>query len=462
MNNFSSKDDLLTRMPPQALDAEVAVLSSILQSSEALSTAVELLDETSFYKDAHKKIFMAAFVLYEKLEPVDVLTIKDELEKRGHLEAIGGAFYLAELVAKVPAMANIEYHCKIVSDKALLRKLIHLSNEVQQACFEAGQDAVDIIDTAEQKIFALSESHARKDYTHISSVLHRTIEKIEEFSKIQGRVTGVPTGFHRLDDMLSGLQNSDMIILAARPSMGKTALALNMALNAAKGGIPVAIFSLEMADYQLVMRLLASESRIDSHRMRLGKLKDEEWARLGERVGVLADCPIYIDDTAGISVLELRSKARRLKAEHNIGLVVVDYLQLMRTSTRVESRQIEIAMISQALKNLAKELDVPVLALSQLSRAVESRGGDGKPMLSDLRESGAIEQDADVVMFINRPAAYGREVEPELRNKAEVIVAKQRNGPTGEVDLIFLNEFVQFANAEEYHEEIPVLDDDPF
>jgi replicative DNA helicase len=375
---------------------------------------------------------------------------------------VGGNYYLAELVERIPSAANIEYHCKIVSDKALLRKLINVSNELQQSCYEAGQDAVDIIDTAEQKIFAISESHARQDYTHISSVLHKTIEKIEEFSKIQGRVTGVTSGFHKLDDMLSGLQNSDLIILAARPSMGKTALALNMARNAAAGGVPTAIFSLEMADYQLVMRLLASESKIDSHRIRLGKLKDEEWGRLGERVGQLAEYPIYIDDTPGISVLELRSKARRLKAEHNIGLLVVDYLQLMRSTGRVESRQIEIAMISQALKNLAKELDIPVLALSQLSRAVESRGGDGKPMLSDLRESGAIEQDADVVMFINRPAAYGREVEPELQNKAEVIVAKQRNGPTGEVDLIFLNEFVQFANAEEYHEEIPILSDDPF
>ena len=456
-----NKEEILTRMPPQAVDAEVAVLGAMLTSSEAASSAIELLDDTCFYKDAHKKIFMAAFALYEKLEPIDVLTVSNELQKRNQLEAVGGNYYLAELVERTPSAANIEYHCKIVLDKALLRKLITVSNEIQQDCFEAGQDAVDIIDTAEQKIFSLSESHARQDYSHISPIIHRTLEKIEQYGKMQGKVTGVATGFHKLDEMLSGLQNSDLIILAARPSMGKTALALNMARNAAAAGVPVGIFSLEMADYQLVMRMLCSEAKIDSHRVRQGRLVDKEWERLGRYVGQLAEYPIYIDDTPGISILELRSKARRLKAEHNIGLIVVDYLQLLRSSKRAESRQIEIAMISQALKNLAKELDVPVLSLSQLSRAIESRG-DGKPVLSDLRESGAIEQDADVVMFINRPAAYGREVEPELQNKAEVIVAKQRNGPTGEVDLIFISEYVQFANREEYHEEVPVLSDDPF
>lgn len=459
---MAKKDDIITRMPPQAIDAEVSVISSMLQSSEAASVAVELLDDSCFYKDAHKKIFMSALALYQRLEPVDILTVKNELEKRGHLEAIGGAYYLAELVERVPSAANVEYHCRIVLDKALLRKLINVSNEIQQECYEAGQDAIDIIDMAEQKIFALSESHARQDYTHISPILHKTLEKIEQFGKMQGKVTGVPTGFHKLDDKLSGLQDADLIVLAARPSMGKTALALNIARNAAASGVPVVIFSLEMAGYQLVMRMLSSEARIDSHRVRIGKLTESEWERLGRYVGQLAEYPIYVDDTPGISVLELRSKARRLKAEHNIGLIVVDYLQLMRLASRVESRQIEIAMISQTLKNLAKELEIPVLALSQLSRAVESRGGDGRPVLSDLRESGAIEQDADVVMFINRPGAYGREVEPELANKAEIIVAKQRNGPTGEIDLVFLSEFVLFANVEEYHEEVPVLSDDLF
>ncbi|MBN1560970.1 replicative DNA helicase [candidate division KSB1 bacterium] len=459
---MAQKEDILTRMPPQAIEAEIAVIASMLQSSEATSVAVEILDETCFYKDAHKKIFMSAFALYERLEPVDVLTVTNELQKRGLLEAIGGGYYLAELVARVPSAANIEYHCKIVLDKALLRKLIHLSNEIQQECFEAGQDAIDIIDTAEQKIFSLSESHARHDYTHISPILHRTIEKIEQYSKIQGKVTGVATGFHKLDEILSGLQNSDLVILAARPSMGKTALALNIARNAAATGVPVAIFSLEMADYQLVMRMLCTEARIDMQRVRLGRLTEKEWERLGQHVGQLAAYDLYIDDTPGISVLELRSKARRLKAEHNIGLIIVDYLQLMRSSTRAESRQIEIAMISQSLKNLAKELDIPVLSLSQLSRAVESRGGDGRPVLSDLRESGAIEQDADVVMFINRPGAHGRDVDPETMHKAQIIIAKQRNGPIGEIDLVFVSEYVQFANTEEFHEEVAVLSEDPF
>lgn len=444
--------NVLTEMPPQAVETEVAVLGSMFMSKEASNTAVELLTANAFYKDAHRKIFQAALALYERNEPIDVITVSDELEKRSQLNAIGGLGYLSELVKRTVSAANIEYYCKIVRDKALLRNLITVSTEIQQDCFEASQDAASIIDLAEQKIFSISEQHARKDYSHISPVLTETLEKIQKFGQNQEGLTGVPTGFHRLDEMLSGLQSSDLIVLAARPSMGKTALAINIGRNAAMKGIPVAMFSLEMANYQLVMRMLCSEARVESHKARIGRLKDEEWARLSKYAGFLADMPFYIDDTPGISVLELRSKARRLKAEHGVGLIVVDYLQLLRLSTRTESRQIEIAMISQSLKNLAKELDIPVLALSQLSRAVESRGGDGKPMLSDLRESGAIEQDADVVMFINRPAAYGREVEPDLQNIAEIIIAKQRNGPVGEIQLVFMNQYILFANKEEHHE----------
>ncbi len=449
------------RIPPQALEAESAVIASMLLSSEAVSTAVELLDESCFYKEAHKKIFMAALALYERNEPIDVITIANELEKRGQLEAVGGHYFLTELVERVPSTANIEHHCKIVLDRALLRKLITVAGEIQQECYQHGQDAVDIIDSAERKIFSLSESNARKDYIHIKPAIFQTIERIEKYSKFDGHVTGVPTGFHKLDQLLSGLQNSDLIILAARPSMGKTALALNIARNAAVNGFPVAVFSLEMADYQLVMRMLCSEARIDSQRVRLGKLSQAEWNALLESAGRMSTYPIFIDDTPGISVLELRSKARRLKAEHNIGLIVVDYLQLMRLSTRAENRQIEIAMISQSLKNLAKELDIPVLALSQLSRAVEART-DGRPMLSDLRESGAIEQDADVVLFIYRPSVAKGESDSDGQSKAEIIVAKQRNGPTGELDLVFISKFVQFANIEEYREEIPVIREDPF
>ncbi|MDZ7371387.1 MAG: replicative DNA helicase [candidate division KSB1 bacterium] len=455
-----AKAEETTRIPPQAMEAENSVIGAMLLSSEAVNTAVELLDETCFYKEAHKKIFMAALALHEKNLPVDVLTVANELEKRGQLEAVGGHYYLTELVERVPGTANVEHHCKIVLDRALLRKLITIADEIQQECYQHGQDAIDIIDAAERKIFALSENKARKDYTHIKPVVMKAMDKIDENSRKQGHVTGIPTGFHKLDHILSGLQNSDLIILAARPSMGKTALALNIARNAAVNGHPVAIFSLEMADYQLAMRMLCSEARLDSHRVRLGKLTESEWQLLAQSASKLFSMPIFIDDTPGITVLELRSKARRLKAEHNIGLIVIDYLQLMRLATRVENRQIEIAMISQSLKNLAKELDIPVLALSQLSRAVEARS-DGRPVLSDLRESGAIEQDADVVIFIHRPAqAKGDEIDGQTR--AEIIVAKQRNGPTGDIELVFLSKYVQFANLEDYREEIPVFREDLF
>ncbi len=460
--NINKQDDSLIQMPPQAVDAEVAVLGSMLMEPDAVNLAIEMLDDTCFYKDAHKKIFLAFMALYERNEPIDVLTVSDELEKRSRLENIGGLSYLSELVKRTVSAANIEYHCKIVRDKALLRKLITVSTEIQQQCYQASQDAADIIDTAEQKIFSLSELHARKDYSHISPILYDAMEKIQTFADSEQGITGVPTGFDKLDNLLSGMQNSDLLVLAARPSMGKTALALNIARNAAASKTPVGIFSLEMAAYQLVMRLLSSEARVNSHKTRIGKLSDEEWARLSTTAGRLAELPIYIDDTPGISVLELRSKARRLKVEHNVGLIVVDYLQLLRPPSRAENRQNEIMMISQSLKNLSKELDIPVLSLSQLSRAVETRGTNARPMLSDLRESGAIEQDADVVMFINRPGAYGREVEPELANMADVIVAKQRNGPTGEVELVFVSEYIQFVNKEEHHENIPTISQDRF
>jgi replicative DNA helicase len=335
---------------------------------------------------------------------------------------------------------------------------------VQQDCYNALQDSQDIMDKAEQRIFALSESRIRRDFDPIKKVLHDSMEKFESFHGREGSVTGVPTGFHELDNLLSGMQNSDLLILAARPSMGKTALALNMGRNAAGAGVPVGIFSLEMASYQLAMRLLCAEARVNSHHVRTGKLPDPEWRKLSMAAGVLAEAPIFIDDTPGMEILEVRSKARRLKAEHNIGLLVIDYLQLIRGGKTAESRQVEISMISQSLKALAKELDIPVLALSQLSRAVESRGGDRRPMLSDLRESGAIEQDADVVMFINRPAAYGAQVEPELQNVAEVIISKQRNGPTGDVELVFLNDYELFANREGHrsYEEVPTMSSDLF
>lgn len=460
----NKSDTNLTKMPPQALEAEMAVLGSMLIEPEAASTATEILDETCFYKDAHKKIFSAALALYQQSEPVDVLTVSNELEKRKELDAVGGPYYLTELVERIPSAANVEYYCRIVLDKSLLRKLITVSTKIQQECYDAMTDSHDIIDRAEHEIFALSQNRSRTDFSHIGPVLHKTMETIEGYHGRKGGVTGVPTGFKELDELLSGFQKSDLIIIAGRPSMGKTAFALNIARNAAMSGVPVGVFSLEMASYQLAMRLLCSEAKVNSHKVRIGQLPDNEWMKLSMTVGLLAETPIYIDDTPALTILEIRSKARRLKAEHDIGMIVVDYLQLIRGGKSAESRQVEIALISQSLKALAKELDIPVVSLSQLSRAVESRGGDKKPMLSDLRESGAIEQDADVVMFIYRPAQYhpSSPVEPELENVAEIIVAKQRNGPTDTVELVFIKDYVQFANKDAVHKELPVVSRDRF
>lgn len=458
---MASSDENIGRMPPQAIDAEMAVLGSMMIEPQATSVVFEMLDETSFYKEAHKKIFSAALSLYVRNEPVDILTVSNELDKKGELEAIGNRYYLTELVERIPSAANVEHYCKIVHDKALLRKLISISSEVQQECYDAAEEAHDVIDKAERKIFELSEKRQKKDFAAIKSVLHQTMETYENYHGRAGGITGVPTGFKALDTLLSGLQKSELIIIAARPSMGKTALALNIARNAAKSNVPVGIFSLEMSSVQLAMRMLCAEARVDSHKARTGRLPEKEWMRLSMAVGPLAEAPIFIDDTPSMNIMEIRSKARRLKSEHDIGLLVLDYLQLIRGVGRIESRQIEIAMISQSLKALAKELDIPVVALSQLSRAVEARGGERRPLLSDLRESGAIEQDADVVMFIYRPAFYGP-VEPEQENIAEIIVAKQRNGPTDTVELVFVKEFVQFENKETFAEELPVISPDLF
>ncbi len=438
----------------------MAVLGALMMDGQAASTAFVILDESCFYKEANRKIFLAARALYDRNEPIDILTVSNQLEKRHELEDVGGQYYLTELVERIPSAANAEHYCNIVLDKALLRKLIAVSADIQQECYDTTEDAFDLIDHAEQKIFALSAKRHRRDFSHISPVLHDAMETIDSFHHKAGGVTGIPTGFKELDELLSGLQRSELIIIAGRPSMGKTAFALNIARNAAVKEVPVGIFSLEMASYQLAMRMLCSEARVDSHKLRIGKLAESDYMRLSMSVGRLAEAPIYIDDTPGMSILEVRSKARRLKAEHDIGLLVIDYLQLIRGGGRVESRQIEIALISQSLKALAKELDIPVVALSQLSRAVESRGGERKPVLSDLRESGAIEQDADVVMFIYRPGFYTQD--PADENLAEVNVAKQRNGPVGTFGLVFKREYVTFENKESFREELPELSPAPF
>jgi len=448
------------KLPPQSIEAEMAALGSVMIEPHAANTLFELLDETCFYKDAHRRIFMAARNLYSHSEPIDLLTLSAELEKSKELDKVGGHYYLTELVERIPSAANIEQYCRIVLNRALLRKLIEISGEIQQDCYEGGEDAYDVIDVAEKKIFSLSERSKRRAFEHLRPILFETMNLIDHYNSRADGVIGVPTGFKDLDRLLSGLQNSELIILAARPSMGKTALALNMARSAASYGVPVGIFSLEMASPQIAMRLLCSEARVDAHLVRIGKLPQDQMSKLMNALGTLEKAPIYIDDSPAMNIMEIRSKARRLKIEYNIGLLVVDYLQPVHGVGRVESRQIEIAQISQSLKALAKELDIPVLALSQLSRAVEARG-ERKPMLSDLRESGAIEQDADVVMFIYRPSVYGP-VEPGQENDAEIIVAKQRNGPTDSVNAYFYKEYLLFAGKESRQPEIQTISPAPY
>ncbi len=462
MNNKkpAARKVLTDRMPPQAIEEEMAVLGSMLIDREAVNRTLELLDETAFYKNAHKQIFRAAVILYEQNTEIDYLTVTDQLEKMGVLDEVGGAYYLTELANAVPSAASVEYYAKIVLEKSLLHKLIEVCNEITSEAYEAREDVVELIDQAERRIFMLSEGKLRKGFLPIHPILTDTLDIIDGYHKRAGSVTGVPTGFEALDKMTSGLQNADLVIVAGRPSMGKTALCLNIARNAAVAhGVPVGFFSLEMSKTQLAMRLLCAESRVDAHKVRTGTLPSSEWPRLSMNVGKLAEAPIFIDDTAALSVLEIRAKARRLKAEHDVGLLIIDYLQLAKGPGGSESRQIEISAISQSLKALAKELNIPVIALSQLSRAVESRGGDRRPILSDLRESGAIEQDADVVMFIYRPEVYGPVEETGV---AEIIIAKQRNGPTGTIELKFHKDFVLFSSLEKYRDQDGAPPEQPY
>lgn len=443
------------RVPPQAVEVEAAVLGAMLLDQEGISAVLEIIDDTAFYRDAHRKIYNAIVALYERNEPTDLLTLTTELNKRQQLADVGGAFYLAGLVDNVSTAANIEYHAKIVFEKSMSRKLINASTQIAQRAYEATENAEDLLDEAEQMIFALSERKLSRGFTHLNPILHDTFENIERLHAHSSSVTGVATGFTKLDEMTAGFQPGDLIIIAARPSMGKTALCLNIARNASiDGKIGVGIFSLEMASHQLAQRMLCSEARVDSHLMRTGRLPGDAWSNLSIAVGSLAQAPIFIDETPAISVTEVRSRARRLISEHdNLGMLIIDYLQLMRGPREAETRQQEISAISRNLKALAKELNIPIVALSQLSRAVESRGdGQKRPQLSDLRESGAIEQDADVVLFIYRPSRYGQ-VEEHEKNRAEIIIGKQRNGPTGTVELVFLDHYAAFENLETYHED---------
>jgi len=435
---------------PQSLEAEQAVLGSMLTSKEAVSKAMQWVGPNHFYKSAHGKIFSTMVALFNEGEPIDTISVIDRLKKNKELETVGGAYYITGLMETVPTVANVEGYAKIVLEKALLRQLILLAHDLSKEAYDDRQSVDEILDSAEQAIFNITQHRLKGGFRHIDPILHETFEKLDIISSKAGSVIGVPSGLVDLDEKTAGFQPGDLIIIAGRPGMGKTALALSMARNAAvENGEAVGIFSLEMANHQLAMRLLCAEAKVDSHLVRTGRLPKAQWKNLSLHVGTLAEAPIYLDDTPAITVLELRAKARRLKAEHNVKMIIVDYLQLMQGPKGVESRQQEISVISRSLKALAKELDIPVVALSQLSRAVENRS-DRRPQLSDLRESGAIEQDADVVLFLYRPYLYTQEEED--RGKAQVIIAKQRNGPTGTVEVSFIDRFARFENLSVYEE----------
>jgi len=449
-----ARDPYSERRPPYSEDAEQAVLSAMLMDRDAVDRVNEVVDDTMFFREGNRRIYRAMVALAERGDVIDPLTLSEELSRRGELQASGGKDYIASIVDAVPTAANVEYHAKIVREKALRRRLIEVSTAIVSEAFESSAPAGDLLDAAEHKIFEVNRARGTEGFTRIKELLWPTMENIERLQRGGESITGVPSGFKDLDDLTAGFQQSDLVIVAARPSMGKTAFVLNIAQNAALDkNIPVAFFSLEMSKDSLVQRLLTSEGRVDAQRLRKGKLHDDEFARLGRAAGMLSHAPIWIDDTPGISLLEMRSKARRLKTDNDIGMIVVDYLQLMTGPTNQESRQQEISYISRSLKSLARELKVPVVALSQLSRAPEQRTGENKrPQLSDLRESGAIEQDADLVMFIYRQEMYDGPVDKDgnsLEGRAEIIVGKQRNGPTGMVRLAFLKSETRFGNLEQ-------------
>ena len=437
----------LGKVPPHDEDAEQAVLGSMLTDNDAVMAAVEVLKEDAFYREDNKIIYQAILNLYSKSEPIDIITLKDELESMGKFEQVGGFEYLASLPDKVPTTANVQKYIKIVEEKSVLRNLIKTANEIIELGYNPTEDVEDIMDGAEKKIFDIMQSKNTKSYTPIKGVLVESFTNLEKLYNQKQHVTGVPTQFYDLDDKTAGLHGSELILVAARPAMGKTAFALNIATNAAlRANVPVAIFSLEMSKDQLVNRMLCSEAMVDSNKVRTGKLDEEDWTKLAEAIGPLSEAGVYIDDTPGISVMEIRTKCRKLKMEKNIGLVVIDYLQLISGSNkRNGSREQEISEISRSLKVLAKELNVPVIALSQLSRAVEQRD-DHRPMLSDLRESGAIEQAADIVMFLYRDDYYNKE--SAEKDIAEVIIAKQRGGSTGTVKLYWMGNYTKFVNIE--------------
>lgn len=431
------------RVPPQNLEAEQSVLGSMLLAKEAIDEVTDILTAKDFYRDSHGWIFDAMLSLYAKQEPIDLITLAEELERQNLLEKVGGASYLALLASIVPTAANARYYAEIVAEKSLLRSLIQACTSVIQQCYEAGEEVAALLDEAEKSILQVAQQRRNEGFSHVKPLILEVIDKLDMLAKHKGGVTGIPT-FEALDRYLSGLHSSDLIICAARPGMGKTAFCLNIAQRAAmKSDVPVAIFSLEMSKDQLTQRLLASEALVDQSKLRSGYLDSEDWQRVTLAAGKLAEAPIYIDDTPGVTVMEVRAKSRKLKVEKGLGLLIVDYLQLMQSHRRTENRQQEISEISRSLKSLARELDVPVLALSQLSRAVEQTH-DKRPALSHLRESGSLEQDADVVLFIHRPDYYDQDTEEQ--GIAEIIIAKHRHGPTGSAKLAFAAEYTRFLD----------------
>jgi len=431
-------------VPPQSLDAERSVLAAMLLDFESIGRALELLEPPAFYRVAHQKMFEAVIALYNRNEKADLITVAEELRKRGDLEAVGGQPALAQVLDHATTSANLEEHARIINAKYLLRSLIKSAGEIQQECFAESDESGAILDRAEQRIFAITDRRVRQGLVPLKELLKPAFEQIQSLYERKTLVTGVASGYEDIDRMTSGFQAGDLVIIAGRPSMGKTAMAVNIAENASiHHKTPVAIFSLEMSKEQLVLRMLGSQSEVPLHKIRNGYLGQEDWPRLTTGAGLLTQAPIMIDDSAALTVFEIRAKCRRLMAERKLGLVVIDYLQLIRGSGRVENRVQEVSQITRGLKALAKELNVPIVALSQLSRAPEQRGTDRRPQLSDLRESGSVEQDADVVLFVYREEYYKPD-DPALKGKATIIIAKQRNGPTGDVTLTFLRECTKF------------------
>ncbi|MCO6499509.1 MAG: replicative DNA helicase [Vicingus serpentipes] len=443
------------KLPPQAVDLEEAVLGALMLEKEAVNTVIDILQPQSFYKDTHQKIFAAIQDLFQRSEPVDILTVTHELKNRGELDIVGGPYYITQLTNRVASAANIEFHARVISQKYIQRELIRISSQIITDAYDDTTDVFTLLDTAETNLFGVAEGNIRKSYASMSDLIRESIDQIESAKNKESGVIGVASGFTALDRVTSGWQPSDLVIIAARPAMGKTSYVLSLARNAAVDfKIPVAFFSLEMSSVQLVTRLISAESEISSEKLRSGNLRGDELQQIHSRITELAEAPLFIDDTAGLSVFELRAKARRLKSKHDIQLLIIDYLQLMSGGgdNKNGNREQEISMISRSLKSIAKELNIPVLALSQLSRAVETRGGDKRPQLSDLRESGSIEQDADMVQFIHRPDYYGLTEDEEgnpTKGIANIIIAKHRNGSVCDVQLRFIDTLAKFQDFDQ-------------